>query len=772
MAILRWIILLSVSFTFNTSQAQPGIEGYWGHSEISVRLSTPEVIHTAPLGLSPRYVEADTLPPKSVELMDLGAQISERTRSLGQRLDKLGVADKIRVLDAYVRINLRLIGGDYEPGKAKVFRNTDGDIHHVIAPLYPEQYGRYPETVMYDIGERNRLRHSTPGVEIPDADAEADLALVRRHLPMDFATHLELLEGKAISDEKIREAITAAAHERAFNGRNHPIIVDYLRYNFARRLIAQATPTFEQPRSEAQRRAVLTEAKNLLESVRSANNKLSTPALHKLADVEITAFRLEPNDKAGLSRLEEGLRLLRLCKEEGDPTAVGVTAEIIRKLPDQSYQLTFADYSAQPETRAALAIYSQIPVRSSPSRTSPERVREENLWVDKLASLGLSNDASLVRLAAGLHDAGARGNCERVLSMCPQDDGVVRLIRAHFALERGERDMALRHLEAAEQDLRTKARRHDAVLSGHFEYGLKNETGMMYGRVLLEQASLLLLREDFLGAARKLRKTGMDFFNQEYVQGWLLTTTELRQLADDERTDDNDFYHWTPEDPEETGPTVKRDTPGVTSHDDIERKHYSSARTTLARRLLQAGLARESLPYWNFGSRTDARRYADLLDVAMDTTRTAKERGLAHWHAGLILRKNPDLWACAAGHALVSGAFVPPVVVENRASIKDPTIVGATELARIQAAKAWTAPRNSFFRYGLAEHCLKAAELLQGEQSAYVLWYGALALAYVDRKAAEPMRQKLLKEYASTKIGQQALAAKGLPKHVEAPEMK
>lgn len=215
-----------------------------------------------------------------------------------------------------------------------------------------------------------------------------------------------------------------------------------------------------------------------------------------------------------------------------------------------------------------------------------------------------------------------------------------------------------------------------------------------------------------------------------------------------------------------------RDTPGVTSHDDIEKKPYSSARTTLARRLLQAGLARESLPYWNFGSRTDAKHYADLLDVAMDTTRTAKERGLAHWHAGLILRKNPDLWACSAGHALVSGEFVPPVVVENRASIKDPTIVGATELARIQAAKAWTSPRNSFFRYGLAEHCLKASELLQGEQSAYALWFGALALAYIDHEAAEPMRQKLLKEYASTKIGQQALAAKGLPKHVEAPDMK
>lgn len=108
----------------------------------------------------------------------------------------------------------------------------------------------------------------------------------------------------------------------------------------------------------------------------------------------------------------------------------------------------------------------------------------------------------------------------------------------------------------------------------------------------------------------------------------------------------------------------------------------------------------------------------------------------------------------------------------NRKGTKDLGIVGPEERTRIDAAQAWTAPRNSFFRYGLAEHCLKASELLQGEQSAYALWFGALALAYIDHQAAEPMRQKLLKEYASTKIGQQALAAKGLPKHIEAPDMK
>jgi len=34
------------------------------------------------------------------------------------------------------------------------------------------------------------------------------------------------------------------------------------------------------------------------------------------------------------------------------------------------------------------------------------------------------------------------------------------------------------------------------------------------------------------------------------------------------------------------------------------------------------------------------------------------------------------------------------------------------------------------------------------------------------------MRQKLLKEYASTKIGQQAMAAQGLPKDVVAPDMR
>ena len=40
------------------------------------------------------------------------------------------------------------------------------------------------------------------------------------------------------------------------------------------------------------------------------------------------------------------------------------------------------------------------------------------------------------------------------------------------------------------------------------------------------------------------------------------------------------------------------------------------------------------------------------------------------------------------------------------------------------------------------------------------------------KEASEPMRQKLIKDYASTKIGGQAVAKKGLPRVVEAPEMK
>ena len=772
MAAIRRLILIAFCLSSTTSPAQPGFEGYWGRSEIKVRLSTPETVHTAPLDLSPRYVEADTLPPSSVELMDLRQQINERAHALGDRLLQLPFPDKMKVLDAYVRINLRLIGGDYEPGKVRLFRDAGSDTYHFVSRQYAEQFWRPSEPDMNDRDEHDRLRDAKPGVEIPDADAEADWKLIQRHLPMDFATHLDLLGGKSVQDESVREAITAAERARSANGYAPSVIVNYLRYNYARRLIARSPLYPEDPEARAQRSREITEAKDMLHAVCSASVSLSLPALHKLADAEFAAFNLAPNDKKSLPKLEECFHLLRLCKEAGDPTAVGSAADIVRNLDRRSYLLTFADLSERPETRAAVATYAIIPGRGSPVRQHPNQISQESAWVAKLESLGLINDASLIRLAAGLHDAGARNACERVLALCPQDDGVVRLIRAHFALERKDRDGAFRHLQAAEQDLRTKARRHAIILSEHSEYGLKHETKMMYGRVLVEQASLLLLRDDFLGAARKLRQTGMDLFNQEYVLGCLLTTTELKQLADEEKFDVHGLYHWTQDEPEEAGPMVRRDPLGVTAFDSIHKTHYSSARIILAQRLLQEGRARESLPYWDFGSLPDARRYADLLDVARDASRPVQERGLAHWQAGMILRKNPDLWACPAGHALVSGEFVPPVVVTNRASIKDKTIVGPGEHARIDAAKKWTAPRNSFFRYGLAEHCLKASELLQGEQSAYALWFGALALAFIDRQAAEPMRQKLLKEYASTKIGRQALAVKGLPEHVEAPDMK
>jgi hypothetical protein len=767
----RSLLLLILSFGCSVSHAQPGCEGYWGYSEIKVRLSTPEIVHSAPLDLSPRYLEADTIPPKAVELMNLGKQISERTSSLGKRLGMLGAAKRTRVLDSYVRVNLRLIGGDYEPGKAKVFRGTDGDNYYTISPSYSEAFWRYPEAVMYDRDERNRLRHQTRGVEVADADPEADETLLRKHLPMDFATHLDLLAGKAVSDETVLAAIVKASVDQSPDGQIRPVIVDYLRYNHARRLLARAAPSYESALNDEQRLRCLSEAKALLRPVRSADNLLSTAALHKLAEAEIATFRLKPGDKASMIHLEEGMRLLRICKEEGDPTAVGVIAEAIRRIREECYMVSCADLSVLPETRASLALYARIPAHSSTQRLSPGYVQEENRWIEKLESLGLHHDPSLVRLAAGLHDAGAKTSCERVLAMCPQDDGVVRLIRAHYAYARADLAGALRHLEAAENDLRTKARRHLIVLSGHFEYGLKNETEMMLGRALLEQASLLLLKGDFPGAARKLRKTGMDHFNQDYVLGCLLTIKELTQLASEESPEiDGVFYRG--QDDDQGGPMARRDAANVVYKDDQDKVFYSSARVTLARRLLQEGRPRESLPYWDVDSRSDAERYTSFVDIATDKSRPDRERGLAHWRAGLILRENPNLWACSAGHELIDGKFRPRYVVANRDAMRKTDIVGEAEHARIQEAKAWTAPRNSFFRYGLAEHCLRAAELLQGEQSAYALWYGALALAYIDRQAAEPMRQKLLKEYASTKIGQQAMAAQGLPKDVVAPDMR
>jgi hypothetical protein len=328
------------------------------------------------------------------------------------------------------------------------------------------------------------------------------------------------------------------------------------------------------------------------------------------------------------------------------------------------------------------------------------------------------------------------------------------------------------HLEMAETDLRPKSRRHEATISGHFEYGLSNETAMMYGRVLVEQSSLLLQRGDFLGAARRLRLTQMDLFNQEYVQGCLLTNAELKQLADEESPNLGSVFASHGSYGDEEGPMGRREPPFVTFDDHVDGMMRSSARVTLARRLLQEGRAREAIPYWDLETRPSARRYADLMDIAQDASKPAQMRGLAYWQAGLLLRENSNLWACSAGHQLDGGKFVPRVAMANRDGMKDLGKVGPEEHSRIELARKWTSPRNSFFRYGLAEHCLKASELLQGEQSAYALWYGALALAYIDRQAAEPMRQKLLKEYASTKIGQQALAAKGLPKHVEGPEMK
>ena len=766
------IRVLSLGLMFSTigANGQPGIEGYWGHSEIKVRLSTPEVIHTASLALSPRYFEADTIPPKSSELMNLGAQLSERTLDLDARLEKIDATERANILDAYVRVSLRHIGGDYEISKTKIFRVGPGE--YVIAPYCSDPYQRFPEAVMYDRGERSNLRQRTNGLEIADADPDADLLRLARNLPKPFALHLDLLAGKEISDEEIRTAIKEALREHPSDNYRRAVIADYLRYNLARRLISKDLLPYAPPEEVLRKEKDLVEARELLEIISSNINALRTASLHKIADTELARFRLPHDGRPRLDRLEEALRLLRLCKEEGDPTAVGSIASIVRGLQQETYRMSLAELSSMPETRSAIACYANLPDIASAQRLSPEYLRSETAWIEKLESFGIRNDAAFIRMAAGLHDAGAKEACERVLALCPPGDGIVHLIRAHFAVAKNDLKAAMAHLEMAETDLRPKSRRHEATISGHFEYGLSNETAMMYGRVLVEQSSLLLQRGDFLGAARKLRLTEMDLFNQEYVQGCLLTNAELKQLADEESPNLRYVFASHGSHSDEEGPMGRREPPFVTFDDHIEGRMRSSARVTLARRLLQEGRAREAIPYWDLETRPAARRYADLMDVAQDTSKPAQVRGLAYWHSGLLLRENSNLWACSAGHQLDGGKFVPRVAMANREGMKDLGKVGREEHARIDAAKKWIAPRNSFFRYGLAEHCLKASELLQGEQSAYALWYGALALAYLDRQAAEPMRQKLLKEYASTKIGQQALAAKGLPMHVEAPDMK
>jgi hypothetical protein len=764
------ILLIAFSFAADTSQAQPGIEGYWGHSQIRVRLSTPEIIHTAPLALSPRYFEADTIPPRSSELMNLGAQLSERTKDLARRLEKTAATERARILEAYIRVSLRNIGGDYEISHSKIFRT--GPDEYVIAPYSSDPRVRFPEAVMYDRYERNDLRDRTIGIVIADADPDADLRLLAGNLPKPFALHLDLLAGKAISEEEIRAAIKEALHGHPSDDYRYRVIADYLRYNLARRLIGKELPRHASRETALRKEHDLLEARELLEVVRSGSSALHKASLHKIAETELARFRLPHDGQPRLRHLEEAFRLLRLCKEEGDPTAVGSIASIVRSLQQETYVTSLAELSTMPETRSALACYANLPDIASAQRLSPEYLRSEKEWIERLENLGVRNDAAFIRLAAGLHDAEAKEACERVLALCPPGDGIVHLIRAHYAVAKNDLKAAMAHLEMAETDLRPKSRRHEATISGHFEYGLSNETAMMYGRVLVEQSSLLLQRGDFLGAARRLRLTQMDLFNQEYVQGCLLTNAELKQLADEESPNLGSVFASHGSYGDEEGPMGRREPPFVTFDDHVEGVMRSSARVTLARRLLQEGRAREAIPYWDLETRPTARRYADLLDVAQDASKPTQMRGLAYWQAGLLLRENSNLWACSAGHQLDGGKFVPRVAMANRDGMKDLGKVGPEEHSRIELARKWTSPRNSFFRYGLAEHCLKASELLQGEQSAYALWYGALALAYIDRQAAEPMRQKLLKEYASTKIGQQALAAKGLPKHVEAPEMK
>jgi hypothetical protein len=768
---LLTICILGIILIATQTKAQPG-EGYWGISEIKVRLSTPESIHAAPLELSPRYVEADTLPVESYELMNLGSQLSERTNCLAQQLGALASNERAQILEAYVRLNLRCFGEDYQIGKAKVFREENSYGYYTISPDYPEQYGRFPETVMYDLQSRFRLRHGSTGVEIADADPEADRALLAKHLPPTYALHLDILSGKSVGNQAMREAINAKLVRPALPITSRPVIQDYLRYNLARRLIDEQRGDEQDPHEPKGREARLLEAMTHLLVVRGHESKLRTPALHRMADVEIARFRIASDNQTALQRLEEGLRLLRLCKEEGDPTAVGSIAAVVRSVPTVKYELSRSDLAILPETRAAMACYDNLTAKDGALRVRPGYLKEEGDLIAYLEKIGIRNEPSFVRMAAGLHDVGAWDSCARVLELCPPGDGIVQLIRAHLAFARQDRSAAKQHLMAAEQDLRTKARRHQMILKGHFEYGLKNETEMMYGRVIVEQASLLLHDGDFLGAARKLRLSGMDLFNQEYVQCRLLTLQELRELAQEEIPEIHHLVRDFGVDVEDNDPMAKRDTPWAWFCDKINGTWYASARITLARRLLQAGQAKESLPYWDIDTKPFAQRYAGEMEIATDASRTAQARGLAYWRAAMILREKPNLWACSAGHEWCDGKFEPPVAFSNRVLIHDERHVNGKEKARLAASKAWTTPRESFFRYGVAENCQKAAELLQGEQSAYALWFGALNLAYLDRGAAEPMRQRLIMTYSSTKIGRQAIAEKGLPRQVEAPEMK
>lgn len=769
---LLQVFMAVILLSSDKACAQPGIEGYWGKSDINVRLSVPARIHDAPLDLSPRYFEAHVIPLQSVELIDVRAQLCERAKSLGGHLEKLGQEERSRVIEAYLRHSLRIIGGVYDLSKSRILRTSRGEDEYEITYFQAMISDRLPDASVHDRDGRMGLDKSPSGAVVPDADPAADAALLERHLPPAFALHLDLLAKKEISEETIRKVLseTNPTHPRDRYGA--PVILDYLRYQLVRRILAKDSYLFTTENEVIARDKELLDARKMCELIRSHGGMLFAAALHKIADVEIARFSLPKKIGLKHGHLEEALRILRLCKEQGDPTAVGSIADIVRDLRWSGYSMSWAELSELPETRRALASYVNLPGLGTKKRLDPVYLREETTWVDKLASLNIRDDEAFIRLAAGLHDAGEKESCLRVLAMCPPGDGIVQLIHAHHAVDRRDYAAALSHLATAERELGGKARRHAVILSGHPEYGLKCETMIMYGRVLVEQASLLLHRGDFLGAARKLRQTEMDFFNQEYVLGCLLTTKELRQLADEESpvTDDMIYNGW--ESDEDQGPMSRRDPPHVIVSDDLSLIRHASARMTLARRLLQEGKAKESLPYWDIKTQPDAAAYVHEMQVAEDLSRTKKERGLAYWRAAKLIHKNPNLWCCTAGHDLISGKFEPRVAMANRENTKNTEHVGQAEQDRIRAAKTWIAPRNSFFRYGIAEHCQKAAELLDGEQSAYALWFGALAIAFIDQETAAPMRQKLLKDYGATKIGRQAIAVKGLPRHVEAPEMK
>ena len=306
------ILIISCVLTTAVTDAQPG-EGYWGRSEIKVRLSTPESIHMAPLDLSPRYFEADTIPPESSELMNLGWQLSERTRCLAQSLGAMAKDERSKVLEAYIRLNLRCFGGDYEMGKAKVFRDIDLADSYTISPDYAEQYGRFPETVMYDLSLRSRLRNDRAGTEIPDADPEADRLLLKKHLQKPYEVHMDVLSGKAVSKQTIRDAIEVNIVLPELPMTRRPVIADYLRYNLARRLINEKPNEESDTEAPQSREARLMEARSHLIVVRGHTNALRTASLHRLADVEIARFRLASDKQTALSRLEEGFKLLRLC---------------------------------------------------------------------------------------------------------------------------------------------------------------------------------------------------------------------------------------------------------------------------------------------------------------------------------------------------------------------------------------------------------------------------------------------------------------------------